>query len=660
MNQAKLLCSLAAGALSLNATPGRCADVPDWLRAQVALPTPPHDEQANAIEVYSDVVLTVQSSGRMSRRERHAFRILRPDGQDVGLVKIEYDPLRKLDSLHAWSIPASGDPYAVKDREIADISMQAVDNSELLSDIRVKALQIPASVPGSVVGYEAVQELQLYQLADDWDFQSTIPAHEQHYTLVLPPGWTYQATWLNHAPVTPSVAGNNSWEWVVTDSKPIRIENSMPPWQGISAHLWLTFQPPTANAASLNSWQAIGVWQQSLAKDRRVASPAIKQKVAELTANEPTLEGKVRKLAEFVQMNVRYVAIELGIGGYQPHAATEVYTHLYGDCKDKSTLLSTMLNEIGVESHYVLINTERGAIDASTPAHLGFDHVILAIRVPPELDNTLLAPAVGASRVGKLLYFDPTDPYVPLGSLSGGLQANYGLVIEPEGGELLQLPQLASDLNAIRRTGSFTLDDKGTLAGKIHEVRSGDAAAEQRAELRNRFSDADIIRPIEALAAAAFTTSKVSAVTAQNLPTSSAPLNWDYSILADNYARFAGDLLLVRPRVIGSDYLNFWNPKQKRENPVEFDGPRHDIDEFEISVPQGFVVDELPAPVNLDLGSVAYHSRVDFSGQTLHYSRSYEIKNLSVPVEKLDELHRFYNAIFADERNTAVLKRVGS
>ena len=84
------------------------------------------------------------------------------------------------------------------------------------------------------------------------------------------------------------------------------------------------------------------------------------------------------------------MAIELGIGGWQPHSASEVFTHRYGDCKDKATLLAAMLHEIGVESYYVPINTNRGSVTPDTPANLAFNHVILAIKVPDGVPETSL------------------------------------------------------------------------------------------------------------------------------------------------------------------------------------------------------------------------------------------------------------------------------
>ena len=67
----------------------------------------------------------------------------------------------------------------------------------------------------------------------------------------------------------------------------------------------------------------------------------------------------MQAIAGFVQHDIRYVAIELGIGGWQPHTASDVFSHRYGDCKDKATLMRTMLHEIGVDSYHVVINAQR-------------------------------------------------------------------------------------------------------------------------------------------------------------------------------------------------------------------------------------------------------------------------------------------------------------
>jgi hypothetical protein len=89
---------------------------------------------------------------------------------------------------------------------------------------------------------------------------------------------------------------------------------------------------------------------------------------------------------------------------------------------------------------------------------------------------------------------------------------------------------------------------------------------------------------------------------------------------------------------------------------VEFYEPRRDADSYEIALPAGYVVDDLPPPVDADYSFASYHSKTETKGNAIVYTRSFEVKELSVPVAKLDELKTLYRIIASDERNTAVLK----
>src|SRR5205823_9470712 len=166
---------------------------------------------------------------------------------------------------------------------------------------------------------------------------------------------------------------------------------------------------------------------------------------------------KIKSVAKFVQEDIRYVAIELGIGGWQPHPASDVFTHRYGDCKDKATLMSSMLSAIGVESYYVVINTERGSITGDTPAHNGFDHAILAIKLPEGVNDSSLLATYQHPKLGKLLLFDPTNELTPFGQIGGYLQDNYGLLVAPDGGELVELPKQSSSMISIQRIAKLKM-----------------------------------------------------------------------------------------------------------------------------------------------------------------------------------------------------------
>jgi hypothetical protein len=404
-------------------------------------------------------------------------------------------------------------------------------------------------------------------------------------------------------------------------------------------------------------WRQMGIWDAELHRGRMEPSPEIRQQVATITAGAATPLDKMRAIAAFVQKDIRYVAIELGIGGWQPHPAAEVFTHRYGDCKDKATLMAAMLAVIGIESYPVSINTERGSVTPDVPAHLAFDHEIIAIKLPSGVDDPSLYATIQHPRLGKILFFDPTyHLMIPFGQIGGYLQDNYGLLDLPDGGELVKLPRQPSETNSIRRSARMTLTPQGGLAGDVLDVRLGDKAAEQREVLRTVTKEADRIKPIETLLSHSLTSFQITKATVGNLQETSQPFQYQYSVVAPNYAKMVGDLLLVRPRVLGNQASAVLETKEPRQLPLEFDGPSLHTDNFEIVLPPGYQVDELPPPVTEDHSFASYHSKTEVSGNVLHYSRTMEIKELSVPVSKMEELKKFYRVIASDERNNAVLK----
>ncbi len=633
-------------------------DAPSWIHAQAGATLPAHDDKTNAIVLYAETILTIQPNGKIKKLYREVDKILRPDGEGRGVVRVYFDSQSRITNLHAWCVPVSGKDYEVKEKDAVESAIIGVDGSELVSDLRTKTLRIPAATAGSVIGYEIEQELRPYVMVDDWDFQDTIPVREARYTLQLPKGWSYKTNWLNHSEQAPTESGAGQWNWSIKDARAIRIEPDMPPWRGIAGRMVVAFVPPTGQDPGIQSWREIGAWYLGLTHGRREASAEIKQKVVELTASVPTLLGKMQALAGFVQNDIRYVAIELGIGGHQPHPAPDIFNHRYGDCKDKATLLSAMLEEVGVDSYYVIINTVRGSVTATTPPNLDFNHAILAIALPAGVDTATLRARITHPKLGQLLFFDPTNALTPLGRLSGALQANYGMLVTPDGGELLELPQLPADSNGIERTAKMTLDEKGTLRGDVHEVRLGDSASSERYALRSTTQDTDRIKPVESVAGASFSTFQILKATVANLRVADRPFEWNYTLEAANYAKTAGDLLLVRPRVLGSKTSGLMETKEARQYPVEFEGPEHDTDVFEIELPAGYQPDDLPPPINLDDGFASYQSKTEIVGRTLRYTRTFEIKRLSVPVSEAEKLRQFYRVIADDERNSAVLKRV--
>jgi hypothetical protein len=319
-----------------------------------------------------------------------------------------------------------------------------------------------------------------------------------------------------------------------------------------------------------------------------------------------------------------------------------------------------MLHEIGVESFYISINTVRGGVAPDRPPMIGwFNHEILAVRLPDDVKDSSLVAVLEHAKLGRLLIFDPTDEWTPFGQLRGELQSNYGLLVTPDGGELAKLPQLPTTGNGVQRTAKLQLSANGTLSGEFSETRLGDSGLWQRMTLKSVTKEADKIKPIETLLSHSLSTFQITKASVMNLNVTDQPFGYQYSLVAENYAKNAGNLMLVRPRVLGSKSSDLLETKEPRRYPVEMPGPSRDTDTLEIALPAGYEVDDLPPPVDADYGFASYHSKTEVNGSTLKYTRTFEVKELSVPLNKVEELRKLYRIIAGDERNTAVLKPAG-
>jgi hypothetical protein len=646
-----------AGLAFFAAAPAR-GDVPDWLSSAASAPIPKYSDETQAVLLYDETKIVVKDAGEVHAIHRRVYRILHPAGRDRGVFDIAFDKDTKVLSMRAWCLPAGGGKeYEVKEKDAVETQLT---EEALFSDTRHRILRIPASEPGATIAYEYEQRERPYILQDIWSFQTRDPVRQSRFILQLPPGWRYRTFWVHHDSVPAQEDGNNQLHWDLADLASIERESEMPPPPSIAGRMVVDYLPPSGQTANtMESWQDVGKWYAGLAADRRVASPEIKQKVLDLTAGSNDTLSKLQALTGFVQKEIRYVAIEIGIGGFQPHPAESVFTNRYGDCKDKATLLAAMLHEIGIDSLYVFVNTDRGVIAPDSPPGLNFDHVILAIPLPAGVPDTGLWAVVTHPRYGRLLLFDPTSTLTPLGYLPWEEQANYGLLTSADGGEVIRMPLLPASANRLGRTAHLTLSPTGSISGSVEEFRQGDPAEESRFRLLGA-QGADRAKVFESFLGTFLAGFTLTQASVGNLNDSDKMLVLNYQFVAPNYAQSAGDLLLVRPRVLGAKVSTILEEKERKYG-IEFPTATQQNDLFEMTLPPGYVPDELPPPVKIDYDFASYSSKVEMVGaNVLRYTRSYQLKDVTIPPERLGDLKKFFHQILVDEANTAVFKKPNS
>ena len=345
-------------------------------------PTAKYADDTEAVVLLDEQILNIKENGETRTIFRRAYKILRTTGRDRGVVNVYYRTTQdQLVSFKGWSLPPDGKESEAKEKDAVE---HGLSESGEYSDERVKRLRIPGSEPGNVIGYEyeLVQHPDILQSV--FYVQDLDPIREAKFSIQIPAGWEYKTHWANHAEVAPQQDSVNHWTWDTRDNPALPVEPEMPSARALEGRLVVNYFPTdaTVRQKTFSSWDSFGRWFGQLSAGRRSTSNEIHQKVQELTASAPAPLDKMRALATFVQRQIRYVAVEIGVGGYQPRAAAETFLNRYGDCKDKATLLSTMLKEAGIESYYVIIQTRRGLVAADSPPENRFNHAILAIRVP--------------------------------------------------------------------------------------------------------------------------------------------------------------------------------------------------------------------------------------------------------------------------------------
>ncbi len=623
--------------------------VPDWVHAALTKPPAAYPADTNAVVLLDDSTATVTGPGEMEFSSRRVVRILRPEGRREGELKVYLGAGDKLLGIHAWSIDQSGREYEVKDKEFIEVSPF---QESLYTDIKFRAAEAPASNPGSVIAFEYTVRRHTFVDQMHWFFQEDIPVSESRFTLQLPAGWEYKASWANQPAHQAVQLSPNRWQWSCTDLAGIAEEKRRPADGALAGHMELAFYPPAGNT-TFGTWQAIGDWYYHLTEGRRANNPEIAAQVQQVTASAKSFDEKIKALAAFMQSEVRYVAITIGVGGYQPHPAPDVYHSRYGDCKDKVTLLSTMMSDAGIGSEYVLVDTERGVVKPDVPSTL-FNHAILAIELPAETPGGKYRSVVTTKGGKRYLIFDPTDEYTPVGDLRSALQGSYALLVTKTGGELIQLPVLPPDTNRYEREGKFTLQADGSITGTLVERRTGDHAVRERMWMAAA-NETDRRKYVEHYLQQSLKGVSLEKTNFGDASSRGPELVQEFQFSAQNYSQKSGPLLLVRPRVVGDKSLILeW---AKRKYPVQLGGASAEKDVFEIQLPPGFVVDDLPEPMHIDVGFAKYSSKIEASGSTLRYSREYIISDPNIGSDRLADLHKFENVIAEDEYASAVLKK---
>jgi hypothetical protein len=647
------LWAILFSAAGLTALAGDAA--PPWMK-QAAIATPPaYEKDVPAVVLHDEEQVTLGSDGKLVTVENYAVKLLNRDGRHFAVARAFYlVSAGKVRSIEAWLMRPDGSVKNYGKEAILDI---IADQDDVYNEGRLKVIDASEEVDtGHVFGYTVVSEDVPLFYQDIWRFQGRLPTLVSRYSMNLPQGWKASSTTFNAAEVKPAVSGSN-YIWEMRNLPPIPPEPLSPAVENLAPRIAVNYSPDsqtqTVNRA-FGSWVDVSKWASSLHEPQVVIDDNIAAKARDLTANAKTEFEKIQAIGSYVQ-NLQYISIDIGVAhgnGYKPRPSTLVLSRGYGDCKDKANLMRALLKSLKIEAYPVAIYSgDPTFVRKEWASPTQFNHLIIAVKVS---DSTVAPTVMTHEKLGRLLIFDATDEYTPVGDLPDYLQGSYALIAAGENGGLSPMPIAPPESDLLERDITVNLNDAGAITGKISERAIGQTSAYFRREQRS-LSSSDFRKVIEGWLTRGATGAQLVNVAAKD-KRAQAGFDLDVEFSAPRYGQLMQNRLLVfKPVIVGRrNAVSLTEPK--RTNPIELDS--HSMREtVTFQLPTGFAVDEMPDPVNLDTAFGKYSTRYEAKDGKLVFTRSMTMNRGTITADKYASVKDFFTKILDAEQSPVVLIR---
>ena len=628
-------------------------DAPSWLKHAASLPVPGYEKDVPAVVLQDEQQVSLSNDGKLTTTENFAVRVLSREGKRTAIARAFYlVSAGKVRDIQAWVIRPGGTVKEYDKKNVLDIIS---DPDDVYNEGRIKVIDASDDVDtGYVFGYTIVSEDSALFYQDSWAFQDRLPTLISRYALNLPSGWTASSITFNTNEVKPQVNGT-SYTWEMRDLAPIRWEPASPSPVNLSPRIVINYMPDPKSMSVgrvFADWKDVSRWATAMHEPQVIIDDNIAGKARDLTANAKNEFEMIRAIGAYVQ-GLQYISIDIGVGygnGYKPRSSSLVMGRGYGDCKDKANLMRALLKSLKIDAYPIAIYSgDPNFVREQWASPRQFNHCIIAVKVS---DATTAPTVISHPTLGRLLIFDATDPYTPVGDLPDYLQGSRALIIAGDSGGLATMPLVPAENAILERKIEATINVEGGIAGKIEERAKGQTSAMFRRELRE-MSASDYRKGLEGWLTRSATGTQLTKFTTQDRPENAA-FDLDVEFSAPRYAQIMqGRLFVFKPVMVGRRRdLDF--TETKRTSPIEIDSTAM-TEVATFTLPDGFVVDETPNAVDLTSAFGAYSTKYEIKGKQLVFTRTLKTNRSLIPADKYDSVRSFYAKIRDAEQSPVVL-----
>ncbi len=591
--------------------------------------------EAGAVILLCDEKIELKLDNTLESDIHFIVRILNERGKkDFSEVEIDYDSTyEKVEIIYAKTIKPDGEAVFAGDKDIRDVSKYL--NFPLYSNARVKIVSMPEVSIGSVIEYKAkIKRTELINKKDlilKYRLQEREPVLKANFEIIVPQDREIYTKIINEeynrfqAELSPKIFKRDTkkiYRYEFRDIPQITPESNLPPFTQINTII---------KFSTFKSWDEIYQWWWNLAKDKVGSDENIKRKVSELTENKTSLREMVRAIYNFVAQDIRYVAVAYGQAGYTPHKATDIFMNKYGDCKDKTILLISMLNEIGVEAYPVLIGTEDYYnLEEDFPT-LVFNHCIAAVKIGDQIQ-----------------FVDPTCEVCSFDNLPRDDQERKVLLFGEEGYEILQTPLYFPTQNSVEYQMKIKVDENEEVFGERVVKTYGEFDQGQRLWLKYtppKLIEESLKKKVSNFCVEA----DLLSYEIENLKDLDKNITLRYNFKGKDYFTRAGNLrvLPVYAKIDTSLVAT-----KERVYPLDLGLPEQIKEEIEIEIPSHFKVKYIPLSVKEESEWMDFNVEYELKENKIYFRKTQTTKKRRILESEYSQFKEFIErlAFLVNER----------
>ncbi|MCU1302877.1 MAG: Tetratricopeptide repeat protein [Candidatus Sulfotelmatobacter sp.] len=610
---------------------------PDPADSKPEVPKRDYSQEGFVVEQYRST-FRFESDGTGRRETVARIRVQSEAGvQQWGQIQIGYNSANeRVEIAYVRVIKADGSMVKAGDDAVQDLTAPVEREAPVYTDYRQKHITVPGLRPGEVLEYDMVTvihtPLAAGQFWADYDFDKNNIMLNEELDVDVPLGRPIKLK--NKPGMDPKISeanGRRIYHWSSShleredDEKDKDKDKSKKKKKKKKSDE----ERSDVQLTTFVSWEQIGRWYAGLDKDRRAPSPEVRAKAQELTKGLDNESDKIQALYDFVAKNFRYVSLSLGLGRYQPHAAGDVLHNQYGDCKDKHTLLASLLEAEGLHASSVLINSTR-KLDPDVPSPAQFDHVI-----------TMLP--VGQDEV----WMDTTSEVAPFRLLAYSLRNKLALVIPADGTPHLEetpanTPMPDSEISEV----GGKINEIGKLEAHVHYTFRGDEELMLRSIFR-RVPEAQWQRVVENVNAGMG--GEVTHLKISDPAATREPFTMSYDVAKPNFLDWSkkkSDLTLPLCQFNLPD-LGVSDDSDVDAEPLKL-GPKAEYAyKIKLELPAKYTA-HAPLPFSLKRDYADYQATYKLEGKTFTASRTLTLRQDELPAPRAEDYQAFRHAVGSD------------